>query len=159
MSSPSRKDSVSSQASFEVPSPYSGKLKYPLPSLSSSQQLDRTQSLPESLLDPEDEVENILLKLINNSSIYTNEGRYYTTVTSELNNLTCWLRINRLSLNVAKTELMIIGSRKRSNAHCEEMDILWNYLPQDLKSFCSIGQFKRGVKKVSEISDSHTAFM
>ena len=34
-------------------------------------------------------------------------------VTSELNNLTCWLRADRLSLNVAKTELMIIGSRQR----------------------------------------------
>ena len=33
-------------------------------------------------------------------------------VTSKLNNLTCWLRTNRLSLNVAKTELMIIGSRQ-----------------------------------------------
>ena len=44
-------------------------------------------------------------------------------VTSELNNLTCWLRANRLSLNVAKTELMIIGSRQRLNAQCEEIDI------------------------------------
>ena len=33
-------------------------------------------------------------------------------VTSEVNNLTCWLRANRLSLNVAKTQLMIIGSRQ-----------------------------------------------
>ena len=32
-------------------------------------------------------------------------------------------------------------------------------LPQELKSVCSIGQFKRGIKKVSEISDSHTAIM
>ena len=44
-------------------------------------------------------------------------------VTSELNNLTCWLRANRLSLNVAKTELLIIGSRQRLNAQCEEIDI------------------------------------
>ena len=44
-------------------------------------------------------------------------------VTSELNNLTCWLRANKLSLNVAKTELMIIGSRQRLNAQCEEIDI------------------------------------
>ena len=36
---------------------------------------------------------------------------------------------------------------------------LWNNLPQDLKSVGSIGQFKRGIKKVSEISDSHTAIM
>ena len=34
------------------------------------------------------------------------------------------LRANRLSLNVAKTELMIIGSRQpRLNAQCEEIDI------------------------------------
>ena len=44
-------------------------------------------------------------------------------VTSELNNSTCWLRANRLSLNVAKTELMIIGSRLRLNAQCEEIYI------------------------------------
>ena len=44
-------------------------------------------------------------------------------VTSELNNLTCWLRANRLSLNVAKTELMIVGSRWRLNAQCEEIEI------------------------------------
>lgn len=42
---------------------------------------------------------------------------------SIVNNLTCWLRANRLSLNVAKTELMIIGSRQRLNAQCEEIDI------------------------------------
>ena len=34
-----------------------------------------------------------------------------------------------------------------------------NNLPQDLKSVGSIGQFKRGIKKISEISDSHTAIM
>ena len=36
---------------------------------------------------------------------------------------------------------------------------LWNNLPQDLKNVGSIGQFKRGTKEVSEISDSHTANM
>ena len=44
-------------------------------------------------------------------------------VTSELNNLTCWLRANKLSSNVAKTELMIIGSRQRLNTQCEEINI------------------------------------
>ena len=44
-------------------------------------------------------------------------------VTSELSNLTCWLRANKLTLNVAKTELMIIGSRQRLNAQCEEINI------------------------------------
>ena len=40
----------------------------------------------------------------------------------ELNYLNCWLRAIILSLNVAKTELMIIGSRQRLNAQCEEID-------------------------------------
>ena len=44
-------------------------------------------------------------------------------VTSEFNNLTCWLRVNRFSLNGAKTELMMIGSKQRLNAQCEEIDI------------------------------------
>ena len=44
-------------------------------------------------------------------------------LTPELSNLNCWLRANRLSLNVAKTELMIIGSRQRLNTQCDELDI------------------------------------
>ena len=44
-------------------------------------------------------------------------------VTSELNNLTCWLRANILCLNVAKTKLMIIGSRQRLQSQCDEIDI------------------------------------
>ena len=44
-------------------------------------------------------------------------------VTSELNNLTGWLRANKLSLNVAKSELMIIGSRQRLNTQCEKINI------------------------------------
>ena len=42
---------------------------------------------------------------------------------------------------------------------CYSGACLWNNLPQDLKSVGSIGQFKRGIKKISEISDSHTAIM
>ena len=34
-------------------------------------------------------------------------------INSELANLNCWLKANRLSLNVAKTEFMIIGSSQR----------------------------------------------
>ena len=40
---------------------------------------------------------------------------------------------------------------------CYSGACLWNNLPQNFKSVYSIGQFKRGIKKVSEISDSHTA--
>ena len=32
-------------------------------------------------------------------------------------------------------------------------------MPQDFKRVDSIGQFKQGIKKVSEISDSHTSIM
>ena len=42
---------------------------------------------------------------------------------------------------------------------CYSGACLWNNLPQDLKSIASVGQFKRGIKKVSEISDAHTAIM
>ena len=34
-----------------------------------------------------------------------------------------WMRANRLSLNVAKTELMIIGFRLRLNTQCDEVDM------------------------------------
>ena len=40
-------------------------------------------------------------------------------LTPELNNLSCWLKANKLSLNVAKTELMIIGSRQSLSADVE----------------------------------------
>ena len=33
----------------------------------------------------------------------------------ELQNLNIWLKVNKLSLNIAKTEYMIIGSRQRLN--------------------------------------------
>ena len=39
---------------------------------------------------------------------------------SELKNLHQWLLANRLSLNVAKTEFMIIGSRRRLLVHDNE---------------------------------------
>ena len=44
-------------------------------------------------------------------------------LTLELNNLSCWLKANRLSLNVAKTELMIIGSRQRLSVQCDDLEI------------------------------------
>lgn len=34
-------------------------------------------------------------------------------LTRELQNINIWLRVNKLSLNIAKTEFMIIGSRQR----------------------------------------------
>ena len=44
-------------------------------------------------------------------------------LTPELNNLSCWLKANKLILNVAKTELMIIGSRQRLSAQCDYPEI------------------------------------
>ena len=44
-------------------------------------------------------------------------------LTPELNNLSCWLKANRVSLNVAKTELMIIGSRQRLSVQCDDLEI------------------------------------
>ena len=39
----------------------------------------------------------------------------------ELSKLSCWLKANKLSLNVAKTELMIIGSRQRLSVQNEDV--------------------------------------
>ena len=36
---------------------------------------------------------------------------------------------------------------------------LWNNLPDSLKNVGSVDQFKRNLKKISNISDSHTAIM
>jgi len=41
----------------------------------------------------------------------------------KLNNLSCWLKANKLSLNVAKTELMVIGSRQRLSVQCDNVVI------------------------------------
>ena len=38
-------------------------------------------------------------------------------------------------------------------------DTLWNHLLSSLKNVGSVDQFKRNLKKVSSISDSHTAIM
>ena len=42
---------------------------------------------------------------------------------SELKNLNDWLTTNKLSLNITKTEFMIIGSRQRVNASQDNIDI------------------------------------
>ena len=41
-------------------------------------------------------------------------------INSEFKNLKYWLEANKLSLNIAKTEFMIIGSRQRMHAHSNE---------------------------------------
>ena len=42
---------------------------------------------------------------------------------------------------------------------CYSGACLWNNLPQYLRNADSIGQFKRTIKQVSDLSDSHTAIM
>ena len=44
-------------------------------------------------------------------------------LTPELSKLSCWLKAKKLSLNVAKTELMIIGSRQRLSVQNEDVEI------------------------------------
>ena len=44
-------------------------------------------------------------------------------INPELSNLNRWLKANKLSLNVAKAELMIIGSRQRLDTQSDEIDI------------------------------------
>ena len=44
-------------------------------------------------------------------------------INSELKNLNSWLIANRLSLNITKTEFMIIGSRQRMNINATQNDI------------------------------------
>ena len=39
-------------------------------------------------------------------------------INRELINLNRWLKANKLSLNIAKTEFMIIGSRQRIQTNC-----------------------------------------
>ena len=65
---------------------------------------------------------------------------------------------NVFSLNAM---LMILEGKLSlpKRTFCYSGACLWNNLPQDLKSVGSIGQFKRGIKKVSETSGSHTAIM
>ena len=58
--------------------------------------------------------------------------------------------LEKLSLSKPNTNYL-------KQSFCYSGACLWNNLPQDLKSVGSIGQFKRGIKKVCEISDSHTA--
>ena len=55
-----------------------------------------------------------------------------------LRNLEGKLSLPKLNTNYLKRSL------------CYSRACLWNNLPQDLKSVTSIGQFKRGIKKVSE---------
>lgn len=46
-----------------------------------------------------------------------------TMINCTLENINCWLRANRLSLNVAKTEFMIIGTHQRTLAKKKNVSV------------------------------------
>ena len=48
---------------------------------------------------------------------------FKSDVNPELSNLNCWLKANKLSLNIAKTKFMIIGSRQKLQTQNDEFDI------------------------------------
>ena len=56
-----------------------------------------------------------------------NSHELQTTMQGELSALNLWLKVNKLSLNVAKTEFMIVGSRQKLDAvadnHCINLNI------------------------------------
>ena len=58
----------------------------------------------------------------------------------------------RLTLSKPSTNYL-----KRSFSYSGAM--LWNNLPKNLKNAASVEHFKRNIKKVADISDSHTAIM
>ena len=70
-------------------------------------------------------------------------------------------RVNDYNLRNLEGKLSLLkpNTNYLKRSFCYSGACLWNNLPQDLKSVGSIGQFKRGIKKVPEISDSHTAIM
>ena len=58
----------------------------------------------------------------------------------------------RLTLSKPSTNYL-----KRSFSYSGAM--LWNNLPKKIKNAASVEHFKRNIKKVADISDSHTAIM
>ena len=58
----------------------------------------------------------------------------------------------RLTLSKPSTNYL-----KRS--FCYSGAMLWKNLPKNLKNAASVEHFKRNIKKVADISDSHTAIM
>ena len=63
---------------------------------------------------------------------------YIIIININLRNLEGKLSLPKLNTNYLKRSFCYSGA------------CLWNNLPQDVKSVTSIGQFKRGIKKVSE---------
>ena len=64
------------------------------------------------------------------------------------------LRNSEGRLNLSKPSTNYL---KRSFSYSGAM--LWNNLPKNLKNAASVEHFKRNIKKVADISDSHTAIM
>jgi len=52
-----------------------------------------------------------------------NLSDFKSDINPDLSNLNCWLKANKLSLNIAKTEFMIIGSRQKLQTQSDKFDI------------------------------------
>ena len=60
------------------------------------------------------------------SCVATSVDNIQNVINSELMNLKSWLNSNRLSLNVVKTEFMVIGSHQKVRTMDREIDIRVN---------------------------------
>ena len=88
-----------------------------------------------------------------------------SVLNGELINLYEWLRVNRLSLNIAKTELMLIGSRQRLantvthsfNVHIEGQEI--NRVCKTKSLGIYIDQYLSWSKHVNEIAKTISSGM
>ena len=70
--------------------------------------------------------------------------------------------VNDYNLRNLKGKLSLpkLDTNYLKRSFCYSWACLWNNLSQDIKSVGSIGKFKRGIKKVSEILDfGHMAIM
>ncbi|CAH3156185.1 unnamed protein product, partial [Pocillopora meandrina] len=96
-----------------------------------------------------------------------------------------WLKANKLSLNIAKTEFMVISTRqkflaenyydlrdsfRKLNLPKPRTDylkrsfgysgaLLWNSLPENIRAIRSIWQFKKEINRALETFDSHSAIL
>ena len=55
----------------------------------------------------------------NVSFVSTSLSELENVLNRELQNVNIWLKANKLSLNIAKTEFMVIGSRQRLNVNAD----------------------------------------
>ena len=69
-------------------------------------------------------VQKCLTTILTSSSPVALFAELEQATNSELTNLYSWLKANKLSLNIAKTEFMVVSSRKKFLAeNCSELNI------------------------------------